>query len=355
MRKSMKQRVALFLSFAMAFTSIDSSVLVAAADTTEVVSEETQQENAVVEEVVEEEPAVQQEDVAVEEAVEEEPVVQQEDAVVEEAVEEEPVVQQEDVAVEEVMEEEPVVQQEDTAVEGTVEETAQNEETPATDEAPESEAGETYSGDVEEVQQEENVFEEGQEEEAPVYTDDTILEEEQIIDNEEIQTFEEEEENNTIESDVATQEMDGETMYTAGIEIEPYQQFNDVEIGDQIEMVMIDESAIPEGTSLSYKWYHWNRKTEVFDLIESEEKNSYTVTAGAYGEWYRCTATDNYGNTYYKEFQWYMETLKVDYEKTKTKVIVPMNGDVVLEIYASSTVEEIRYQWRKYDPENDRK
>lgn len=41
MRKSMKQRVALFLSFAMAFTSVDSSVLVAASDVTEVVSEET--------------------------------------------------------------------------------------------------------------------------------------------------------------------------------------------------------------------------------------------------------------------------------------------------------------------------
>lgn len=40
MRKSMKQRVALILSFAMAFTSVDSSVLVAASDMTEVVSEE---------------------------------------------------------------------------------------------------------------------------------------------------------------------------------------------------------------------------------------------------------------------------------------------------------------------------
>ena len=353
MRKSMKQRVALFLSFAMAFTSVDSSVLVAAADTTEVVSEETQQEDAVVEEVVEEESAVQQEDVAVEEAVEEEPVVQQEDAVVEEAVEKESVVQQEDVAVEEVMEEEPVVQQEDTVVEGTVEETAQNEETPATDEAPESEAGETYSGDVEEVQQEENVSEEGQEEEAPVYTDDTILEEEQIIDNEEIQTFEEEEENNTIESDVATQEMDGETMYTAGIEIEPYQQFNDVEIGDQIEMIMIDETSIPEGVSLSYKWYHFNKKTGAYDLIESEEKNSYTVTAGAGSEQYRCTAEDNCGNTYSKDFVWYMNTLKVDYEKTQTNVKAPVNGEAVLELYASSSLGEITYHWKKYNPEND--
>ena len=349
MRKSMKQRVALFLSFAMAFTSVDSSVLVAAADTTEVVSEETQQEEAVAEEVVEEELAVQQEDVA----VEEEPVVQQEDAVVEEAVEEEPVVQQEDVAVEEVMEEEPVVQQEDTAVEGTVEETVQNDETPATDEAPESEAGETYSGDVEEVQQEENVSEEGQEEEAPVYTDDTILEEEQIIDNEEIQTFEEEEENNTIESDVATQEMDGEAMYTAGIEIDPYQQFNDVEIGDQIEMIMIDETSIPEGVSLSYKWYHFNKKTGTYDLIESEEKNSYTVTAGAGSEQYMCTAEDNCGNTYSKDFVWYMNTLKVDYEKTQTNVKAPVNGEAVLELYASSSFGEITYHWKKYNPEND--
>ena len=353
MRKSMKQRVALFLSFAMAFTSVDSSVLVAAADTTEVVSEETQQEDAVVEEVVEEESAVQQEDAVVEEAVEEEPVVQQEEVAVEEVMEEEPVVQQEDVAVEEVMEEEPVVQQEDTAVEGTVEETAQNEETPATDEAPENEAGETYSGDVEEVQQEENVSEEGQEEEAPVYTDDTILEEEQIIDNEEIQTFEEEEENNTIESDVATQEMDGETMYTAGIEIEPYQQFNDVEIGDQIEMVMIDETSIPEGVSLSYKWYHFNKKTGAYDLIESEEKNSYTVTAGAGSEQYRCTAEDNCGNTYSKDFVWYMNTLKVDYEKTQTNVKAPVNGEAVLELYAYSSLGEITYHWKKYNPEND--
>ena len=41
MRKRMQQRVALFLSFAMAFTSIDSSVLVAASDVTDIVSEET--------------------------------------------------------------------------------------------------------------------------------------------------------------------------------------------------------------------------------------------------------------------------------------------------------------------------
>ena len=41
MRKRMQQRVALFLSFAMAFTSVDSSVLVAASDVTEIVSEET--------------------------------------------------------------------------------------------------------------------------------------------------------------------------------------------------------------------------------------------------------------------------------------------------------------------------
>ena len=41
MRKSLRQRVALFLSFSMAFTSIDSSVLVSAADVTGVLSEET--------------------------------------------------------------------------------------------------------------------------------------------------------------------------------------------------------------------------------------------------------------------------------------------------------------------------
>ena len=41
MRKSLRQRVALFLSFSMAFTSIDSSVLVSAADVTGIVSEET--------------------------------------------------------------------------------------------------------------------------------------------------------------------------------------------------------------------------------------------------------------------------------------------------------------------------
>lgn len=61
----MKQRVALFLSFAMAFTSVDSSVLVAAADTTEIVSEETQQEDAGSEDVVQNEDA--SEDLAMEE------------------------------------------------------------------------------------------------------------------------------------------------------------------------------------------------------------------------------------------------------------------------------------------------
>ena len=40
MRKGLQQKVALFLSFSMAFTSIDSSVLVSAADVTGVVSEE---------------------------------------------------------------------------------------------------------------------------------------------------------------------------------------------------------------------------------------------------------------------------------------------------------------------------
>ena len=71
MRKRMQQRVALFLSFAMAFTSVDSSILVAAADTTEFISEEVhdhdheeelaelsydeiQSESAVVEEAAEE-------------------------------------------------------------------------------------------------------------------------------------------------------------------------------------------------------------------------------------------------------------------------------------------------------------
>lgn len=38
MRKSLRQRVALFLSFSMAFTSIDSSVLVSAADVNEQIS-----------------------------------------------------------------------------------------------------------------------------------------------------------------------------------------------------------------------------------------------------------------------------------------------------------------------------
>ena len=422
----MKQRAALFLSMAMAVTSVDSSVLVTAADVTETVSEAGQQEEAEVEEaeiqqeeVAVEEAEVQQEDVAVEEAE-----AQQEDVVVEEAE-----AQQEDVVVEET-----AAQQEDIAVEETV----QNEETfteaPAEEESVE-EAEEDETLATEEI--------EASDEEAPVYTDDAMLEEEQIIGDESIQINKKEEENNTVVSDVETQDMDEETEYMDTLEIdwektqtnvkvplngnvvlEMYvtssfgeityqwykydpeneewvilegetastlrmenvtkqgdyrcefsdgndnsglrfdvsvdigidryssQYFEEVKTGDQIEMIMIDEASIPEGISLSYKWYHWNRKTEEYDLIESEENNSYTVTAGAGSERYECIAEDNYGNTYDKYFEWSMQTLWHGGD-AEPDVLAPMNGEAVLEMQAWSTFGEVTYQWYKYDPENE--
>ena len=92
MRKSMKQRVALFLSFAMAFTSVDSSALVAAADMTEIVSQETQQEDA-----VQEEGAVQNEEVSADElaVAENEEAQPEESAIMDELVEETEVIDEE--------------------------------------------------------------------------------------------------------------------------------------------------------------------------------------------------------------------------------------------------------------------
>ena len=48
-----------------------------------------------------------------------------------------------------------------------------------------------------------------------------------------------------------------------------------------------------------------------------------------------------------------MDTLKVDYEKTQINVTVPLNGEGILEMYASSSFGQIGYRWNKYDPEND--
>ena len=92
MRKSMKQRVALFLSFAMAFTSVDSSALVAAADMTEIVSQETQLEDA-----VQEEGAVQNEEVSADElaVAENEEAQPEESAITDELVEETEVIDEE--------------------------------------------------------------------------------------------------------------------------------------------------------------------------------------------------------------------------------------------------------------------
>ena len=196
MRKSMKQRVALFLSFAMAFTSVDSSVLAAAADTTEVVSEEAQQEAA-----VEEEAVVQQEETAVEEAV-----VQQEDAAVEEAV----VLQEDAVVEEEVQQEEAAVeeaQQEDAAVD---EEVQQEEETAPAEEAPVEEEL-TVDEQPAEDQAAEETGEEQQEESASA--EDTLTEETESVEEEGTEEAETDMDAITEEEDSIEEQIIGEELY----------------------------------------------------------------------------------------------------------------------------------------------
>ena len=137
-----------------------------------------------------------------------------------------------------------------------------------------------------------------------------------------------------------------------GIEIDTYQTFDNVKSGDQVEMFVIDEGAIPDGITLTYQWYHQERQLGENKLLSGETKNKYTAVAGAYNEHYQCVATDNYGNVYCKDFYWYIDTLKIDYEKIENEIVVPINESAILAVYASSSLGEVTYSWEKYDPEN---
>ena len=212
MRKSMKQKVALFLSVAMAVTSVDSSVLVTAADVIETVSEDTQQEEATVEEA-----EVQQEDVVVEEAE-----VQQEDSVSDEVIQEEVTVP----AVESPVENENLVS-DDLTVEETGE-TQQNESVIAEDAL---------------TEETENIEEEStkEEEDAP----DAITEaedgiEEQIIGEE---PYEMEEESSTVDEDVTTMADEENESESAEKEIEKIELISN----GKLNYVPCGEDYVPAG------------------------------------------------------------------------------------------------------------
>ena len=379
MRKSMKQRVALFLSFAMAFTSVDSSVLVAASDTTEVVSEEVQQEDVVEEETVQNEEALA------------EPLAEVD-----------------------------VPENEDGESYSSDEEDAQDEE--FVEDANDEEAliiEETETLDEEEV----------------IYADDAMLEEEQLIGDETIQADEESEENNASVSDVETQNINGDTLHIenddghqekvlpghgitltadkawsdletsityewrkdgewekilsceetlviesvnkaevyyctysdgrdsisiryevgidAGVVVGGDQYYDEKEPGETVTMQMAD--VIPVGVTLDFKWYRYNRETGDCDIeIDKAKENCYTVTVGDCGETYMCVATDQYGNVYRRVFEYYVQTVTIDWDNMQSYVKAPMNGSVILETFASTIrAEGIQYSWEKYDPESD--
>lgn len=279
MRKSMKQRVALFLSFAMAFTSVDSSALAAAADTTEVVSEEAQQEAA-----VEEEAAVQQEEAAVEEAVvqQEEAVVLQEDVAVEEAQQEdaavEEEVQQDDAAVEEVQQDEvvsdDVVQEEEAA---PVEETPAAEEELTVDEQPSEDQAAEETG---EVQQEESAS-----------AEDTLTEETESVEEEDTEEAEDNqnaitEENGGIEEQIIGEELydlEGESVAVAdAMETVTVSGITDIVLPDNTQSIVdLDNYIMGYGTQYTIEY---SDGTPEDATINAEDEN-YEGHEGKYGNY----------------------------------------------------------------------
>ena len=285
MRKSMKQRVALFLSFAMAFTSVDSSALAAAADTTEVVSEEAQQEAA-----VEEEAAVQQEEAAVEEAVVqqedaavEEAVVQQEDAAVEEAV-----VLQEDVAVEEAQQEDAAVEevQQDEVVSDDV---VQEEEAAPVEETPAAEEELTVDEQPSEDQAAEETGEEQQEESASA--EDTLTEETESVEEEGTEEAEDNqnaitEENGGIEEQIIGEELydlEEESVAVAdAMETVTVSGITDIELPENTQSIVdLDNYNMGYGTQYTIEYSDGSSENAT---INDEEENYYGFT-GQYGNY----------------------------------------------------------------------
>lgn len=295
MRKSMKQRVALFLSFAMAFTSVDSSALAAAADTTEVVSEEAQQEAA-----VEEEAAVQQEEAAVEEAVVqqeevavEEAVVQQEEAAVEEAV-----VLQEDVAVEEAQQEdaavEEEVQQDDAAVEEVQQDdVVQEEEAAPVEETPAAEEELTVDEQPSEDQAAEETGEEQQEESASA--EDTLTEETESVEEEGTEEAEDNqnaitEENGGIEEQIIGEELydlEEESVAVAdAMETVTVSDITNIVLPDNTQSIVdLDNYNMGYGTQYTIEYSDGSSENAT---INDEEENYYGFTGqhGNYIEYY---------------------------------------------------------------------
>ena len=279
MRQSMKQRVALFLSFAMAFTSVDSSALAAAADTTEVVSEEAQQEAA-----VEEEAAVQQEEATVEEAV-----VQQEEAAVEEAV----VLQEDAVVEEEAQQEDAVVEEEAQQEDATVEEEVQQEEETAPAEEAPVEEELTVDEQPSEDQAAEETGEEQQEESASA--EDTLTEETESVEEEGTEEAEDNqnaitEENGGIEEQIIGEELydlEEESVAVAdAMETVTVSGITDIVLPDNTQSIVdLDNYIMGYGTQYTIEYSDGSSENAT---INDEEENYYGFTGqhGNYIEYY---------------------------------------------------------------------
>ena len=137
-----------------------------------------------------------------------------------------------------------------------------------------------------------------------------------------------------------------------GVVVGGNQYFGEKEPGETITMQLADE--IPEGVILNFKWYRYNRETWDYDIaIEGAKENTYSVTVENCSGNYKCEATDQYGNTYTRCFEYYVPTLTINWEEMQTEVVVPVNGSVELKMSAETTqAEGIQYSWEKYDPEN---
>ena len=277
MRKSMKQRVALFLSFAMAFTSVDSSVLVAASDTTEVVSEEAQQEDTVVEEA-----DVQQEETTVEEVA-----VQQEDITAEEEAQQEDVVVEEiqtgDVVADEVVQEEETAPDEETSVEN--EELTSDEqpaEGPTVEETGEARQEETALAEDTLTEETESIPEESTEE---TETDmDAITEEEDGIEEQIIgeELYELEDESVAVDENIATMADEDNEITSVSIipERTEYEQGEGGYVGEGSAFTIIySDGSIWNGTMYDDSEYIDGYGNDIFlNLLRESDRKEFGMS-----------------------------------------------------------------------------
>ena len=139
----------------------------------------------------------------------------------------------------------------------------------------------------------------------------------------------------------------------AGVVVGEYQYFENKKPGETVTMQLAEE--IPVGVTLNFKWYRYNKMTGYYDIeISDARENIYSVVVGDCSEDYLCEAIDQYGNTYERYFSYYVNTMSINYDKIESDVVAPLNGEVTLEVFASTIrAEGIQYSWEKYEPENN--